>query len=79
MDGTNADDLNDHRPGRQAALEKRIESPLQELGFTKADIRAASHQLGLHNADKPAFSRLASSAFPYGAVLTAALKRRTPV
>ncbi len=75
VDGTNADDLNDHRPGRQAALEKRIESPLQELGFTKADIRAASHQLGLHNADKPAFSCLASR-FPYGEKLTVeALKR----
>ncbi len=69
VDGTNADDLNDHRPGRQAAIEKRIESPLQELGFTKADIRAASHQLGLHNADKPAFSCLASR-FPYGEKLT---------
>lgn len=69
VDGTNADDLNDHRPGRQAALEKKVESPLQELGFSKADIRAASRLLNLKTSDKPAFSCLASR-FPYGEKIT---------
>ncbi|HMP72589.1 MAG TPA: ATP-dependent sacrificial sulfur transferase LarE [Kiritimatiellia bacterium] len=70
IDGTNADDLKDYRPGRKAANEKRVESPLQDLGFTKSDIRAASALLGLPNADKPAFSCLASR-FPYGIAITA--------
>lgn len=75
VDGTNADDLNDHRPGRKAALEKTIESPLQELGFSKADIREASRALNLKTSDKPAFSCLASR-FPYGEKITVAgLKR----
>ena len=69
VDGTNADDLKDHRPGKQAALEKAVESPLQELGFSKADIREASRKIGLKTADKPAFSCLASR-FPYGEVIT---------
>ena len=75
VDGTNADDLNDYRPGRKAAMENRVASPLQELGFTKLDIREASRALGLHTADKPAFSCLASR-FPYGEKITVeALKR----
>jgi len=69
VDGTNADDMKDHRPGKKAALEKEIESPLQDLGFTKEDIRAASRQLGLKTSDKPAFSCLASR-FPYGEKIT---------
>ena len=69
VDGTNADDLKDHRPGRKAAQEKEIESPLQEIGFTKDDIRAASRQLNLKTSDKPAFSCLASR-FPYGDRIT---------
>lgn len=69
VDGTNADDLKDYRPGRKAAMEKEVESPLQELGFSKDDIREASRQLGLATADKPAFSCLASR-FPYGQAIT---------
>lgn len=69
VDGTNADDLRDYRPGRKAALENRVASPLQELGFTKLDIREASRALGLQTADKPAFSCLASR-FPYGEKIT---------
>ncbi|HMP90464.1 MAG TPA: ATP-dependent sacrificial sulfur transferase LarE [Kiritimatiellia bacterium] len=69
IDGTNADDLTDYRPGRKAALEKRVESPLQELGFTKNDIRDASRSMGLKTHDKPAFSCLASR-FPYGIHIT---------
>ncbi len=74
-DGTNADDLDDYRPGRKAALERGIASPLQELGFTKLDIREASRSLGLHTAEKPAFSCLASR-FPYGEKITAAALKR---
>lgn len=69
VDGTNADDMKDHRPGKKAALELEIESPLQELGFTKEDIRAASRQLHLKTSEKPAFSCLASR-FPYGQQIT---------
>ena len=69
VDGTNADDLNDFRPGRKAAMEKRVVSPLQELGFTKDEIRETSRRLGLKTADKPAFSCLASR-FPYGVKIT---------
>ena len=69
IDGTNADDVQDYRPGRKAAMEQRVESPLQELGFTKADIREASRLMGLKTHDKPAFSCLASR-FPYGIEIT---------
>ncbi len=69
VDGTNEDDLKDHRPGKKAALEKEVESPLQDLGFTKEDIRAASRRLNLKTSDKPAFSCLASR-FPYGEKIT---------
>lgn len=69
VDGTNKDDLQDYRPGRKAAMEKVVESPLQELGFTKQDIREASRAMGLKTADKPAFSCLASR-FPYGEKIT---------
>jgi len=69
LDGTNADDAGDFRPGRKAARENGVESPLQELGFTKQDIRRASRQLGLKTADKPAFACLASR-FPYGIQIT---------
>lgn len=69
VDGTNADDLQDYRPGRKAAKEKRVESPLQELGFTKEEIRRASRALSLPTSEKPAFSCLASR-FPYGVTIT---------
>lgn len=69
VDGTNKDDLQDYRPGRKAAMEKVVESPLQELGFSKQDIRDASRAMGLKTADKPAFSCLASR-FPYGEKIT---------
>ena len=44
VDGTNADDGRDHRPGKRAALEQGVRSPLAELGFTKDEIRALSHR-----------------------------------
>lgn len=70
LDGTNLDDRSDHRPGRQAAEELGVRSPLEEAGFTKADIRALSRHLGLSSWDKPAFACL-SSRFPYGTAITA--------
>lgn len=71
MDGTNADDLRDVRPGRRAAAEAGVVSPLLSAGLTKADIRRASRSLGLPTADKPAMACLASR-FPYGSRITAA-------
>ncbi|MBI2438921.1 MAG: ATP-dependent sacrificial sulfur transferase LarE [Lentisphaerae bacterium] len=71
MDGTNADDLRDIRPGRRAAAELGVVSPLLEAGLTKADVRWASRQLGLPTAEKPAMACLASR-FPYGSRITAA-------
>jgi len=65
VDGSNADDLNDFRPGSRAVAELGIRSPLKELGFTKDDIRAASASLGLSSANKPAMACLASR-IPYG-------------
>lgn len=68
-DGTNADDLGDFRPGRRAAQEQGVQSPLAELGFTKAAIREESRRLGLPTWDKPAYACLASR-FPYGEKIT---------
>ncbi|MDQ1301237.1 MAG: pyridinium-3,5-biscarboxylic acid mononucleotide sulfurtransferase [Chloroflexota bacterium] len=69
VDGNNADDLGDRRPGQTAARERAVRSPLQETGFTKADIRAAARQLGLPNWDKPSAACLASR-IPYGTTIT---------
>ena len=65
VDGTNLDDVGDHRPGRKAAREWGVRSPLQEAGLNKADIRQISRMLGLPNWDKPAAACL-SSRVPYG-------------
>ncbi|GAB4363191.1 MAG: ATP-dependent sacrificial sulfur transferase LarE [Deltaproteobacteria bacterium] len=64
-DGTNADDANDFRPGRRAARELRVRSPLLECGVTKEEIRALSRHFGLPTAEKGSFACL-SSRFPYG-------------
>ena len=69
LDGFNLDDRGDHRPGRKAARERGVRSPLDELGFTKADIREAARQIGLRVWDKPALACL-SSRFPYGTAIT---------
>ncbi len=63
--GVNLDDLGDHRPGQAVAAERGAAFPLVEAGFTKADVRAASQQLGLRTWDKPAAACLASRV-PYG-------------
>lgn len=65
LNGTNADDLGDHRPGLKAAEEFAVRSPLLECGFAKADIRALAAHLGLRNAAKPQAACL-SSRVPYG-------------
>ena len=70
LDGTNVDDAGDHRPGRVAAEELQVRSPLEEAGFTKQDIRDLSRVLALPTWDKPAFACL-SSRFPYGTAITA--------
>jgi uncharacterized protein len=69
LDGTNLDDLGDHRPGRRAAAEVGVVSPLQSAGLTKEEIRILSRHLGLPTWDKPAFACL-SSRFPYGTPIT---------
>jgi len=65
IDGSNADDLNDHRPGRRAMMELNIRSPLQEAGLKKNEIRELSQKLGLPTWNKDALACLASR-FPYG-------------
>ena len=63
--GVNVDDLADHRPGQRASIERGALFPLVQVGFTKAEIRAASKTLGLRTWDKPAAACLASRV-PYG-------------
>jgi len=69
LDGSNLDDLEDFRPGRDAVKEQQIRSPLQDVGLTKEEIRILSRSLGLPTAEKQAFACL-SSRFPYGTELT---------
>jgi uncharacterized protein len=67
--GANVDDLGDYRPGQRAAQELGVRAPLQEAGFTKAEIRELSKKLGLPTWDKPSLACLASR-FPYGTRIT---------
>ncbi|HEU4800548.1 MAG TPA: ATP-dependent sacrificial sulfur transferase LarE [Gemmatimonadales bacterium] len=69
IDGTNASDLGDHRPGLRAAQERRVRSPLAELGWTKADVRTAARDLGIPIWDAPAAPCL-SSRIRYGVRVT---------
>jgi uncharacterized protein len=69
VDGCNVDDLGDHRPGREAASERGVRSPLVEAGLTKDDVRALSRERGLPTWDKPAMACL-SSRVPYGTPIT---------
>ncbi len=70
LDGNNADDTGDYRPGRRAAQELGVKSPLMEAGLSKAEIRALSARAGLPTATKPAMACLASR-IPYGTPVTA--------
>jgi pyridinium-3,5-biscarboxylic acid mononucleotide sulfurtransferase len=65
VDGTNLDDLRDHRPGLKAATEWGVRHPLVEAAMTKGDIRRYSRELDLPTWDKPS-SPCLSSRFPYG-------------
>ncbi|MEO7136051.1 MAG: ATP-dependent sacrificial sulfur transferase LarE [Vicinamibacterales bacterium] len=65
VDGNNADDRGDYRPGRQAAREHGVRSPLDEADLTKDDIRALARDAGLESWDEPASACL-SSRIPYG-------------
>jgi uncharacterized protein len=69
VEGANLDDLGDHRPGRQAAREQGVRSPLLEAGLTKAAIRELSRALGLPTWEKPAMACLASR-IPHGIPVT---------
>jgi uncharacterized protein len=69
VDGTNADDAGDFRPGRRAAREHGVRSPLAEAGMTKQEIRDWARELGLEVWDKPAAACL-SSRVPYGSPVT---------
>lgn len=75
VDGVNADDLQDYRPGIRAAKERGTRSPLAEVGITKLEVREISKLLGLPWWDKPAQPCL-SSRFPYGEEITVEKLRR---
>lgn len=70
LDGFNADDFKDHRPGHRAASEHQVLSPLARHGLTKLEVRAWSRRLGLSTWDKPQAACLASR-LPYGTPVTA--------
>lgn len=70
VDGTNADDLGDYRPGARAAKEREVASPLAELGFTKDDVRRLSRARGIPTWSQPS-SPCLSSRIPYGTSVTA--------
>ncbi|MDP3629889.1 MAG: ATP-dependent sacrificial sulfur transferase LarE [Actinomycetota bacterium] len=69
IDGSNSDDASDHRPGRRAAVEYGVISPLLEVGLHKDEIRELSQMLDLPTWDKPSMACLASR-FPYGTPIT---------
>lgn len=69
LDGSNADDLKDFRPGMKAKLEKGVISPLAEAGFSKNEIRSLSKEYNLPTATKQSYACLASR-FPYGEKIT---------
>ncbi len=69
VDGLNLDDLSDRRPGRKAAEEAGVRSPLAEVGLSKAEVRELSRAFGLPTWDKPSMACL-SSRIPYGRPVT---------
>jgi uncharacterized protein len=75
LDGTNADDIKDYRPGLQALIDLQIKSPFLELKYTKSEIRALSQKMGLPTWDKPAYACLLTR-IPYDQEVTPALLRR---
>ena len=75
LDGTNASDLGDYRPGITAAREREVRSPLAELGITKPEVREIAYRLNLPVWDKPAMACL-SSRVPHGTAITPGLLRQ---
>lgn len=75
LDGNNASDVGDYRPGMQAARERGVRSPLLEANVSKAEVRALAHYLGLPVWDKPAMACL-SSRVPHGTPITPELLRQ---
>lgn len=75
LEGSNADDLGDFRPGMDASKKHRVKAPLVDLQFTKDEIRALSKEMGLPTWNKPAFACL-SSRIPYGQKITVNKLRR---
>ena len=75
VEGSNVDDLGEHRPGNRALAELGIASPLLDCGFTKQDVRTLSRELGLPTWDKPSLACLYTR-FPYGALVTPEALRR---
>lgn len=75
LDGNNASDVGDYRPGMQAARERGVRSPLLEANITKAEVRALANYLGLPVWDKPAMACL-SSRVPHGTPITPELLRQ---
>ncbi len=75
FDGTNADDLLEHRPGMRALKEQGIRSPLAEAGLTKSEIRQLAREAGLEVSDKPSNTCLLTR-FPHGTSITAGDLRR---
>ncbi|MHB8508048.1 MAG: ATP-dependent sacrificial sulfur transferase LarE [Candidatus Dormibacteria bacterium] len=69
LDGFNRDDRSDWRPGRRAAVERGVRSPLDEVGLGKEEVRALAHSMGLPNWNKPQAACL-SSRIPYGIPVT---------
>jgi len=74
LDGTNADDLADHRPGRKAAAEYGVRSPLAEAGLTKAEVRDLARERNMPVWDKPSLACL-TSRIPYGTRITTEMLR----
>ena len=76
LDGTNASDVEDDRPGMRALRELKVRSPLRECGLAKEEIRRLSCEAGLFTWDKPAYACLATR-IPSGTVITAQALERT--
>ena len=75
IDGTNASDDEEDRPGMQALRELQVRSPLRECGLTKADVRQASREAGLFTWDKPSYACLATR-IPAGTPITVGLLQK---
>jgi uncharacterized protein len=78
LDGSNADDVREHRPGMRAGREREVRAPLLEAGLTKPEIRELSRRFGLPTWDQPAAPCLASR-LPYGLAVTPARLRQVEV